>query len=490
MKTQLAIWAGKTAGTLSRIIGYGGNTIPGVVARKFDSRFLRHLRRTAKSIIYITGTNGKTTTSNLVACILESAGRKVIANREGSNMVTGISACLVRNAPFIGWQENDVAVIEVDEASLPKAILECPPDYLIVTNFFRDQLDRYGELDLLIEKMKDSVKSIDVKLILNTDDPSVNRFSDLQTDNSYVGLDADAGRFQSYTMGESKYCPICQKELTYTVVHYGQLGHYHCTCGFKRPQPTLSAEKVFQGEKGIRLTVDGENYPTTLKGMYNAYNVLLAICMCKVMGLNSKEIRSGLISYQKTVGRMQEFTISGATWRLNLVKNPAGGNVTLSEYFQTDEKKQLIFCLNDSPADGNDISWIWDIDMEIANREEVETYIASGKRAYDAALRMKYAGIPEERIIILPEMKSAVGYAKKKGYTAYTMATYTCLSSMVKILTMEADENKGDGYIGTFNIPFLSGYPKPVWGQGKYHMPKKALRMERNLASNRRNQKP
>jgi lipid II isoglutaminyl synthase (glutamine-hydrolysing) len=490
MKTQLAIWAGKTAGTLSRIIGYGGSTIPGVVARKLDTNFLRHLRRNAKSIIYITGTNGKTTTANLIACLLESTGRKVIANREGANLITGISAALVREAPLVGWKENDVAVIEVDEASLPKAVLECPPDYLIVTNFFRDQLDRYGELDLLIEKMKDCLKSVDVKLILNADDPLVNRFSYLQRENICVGLEADAGRFQSYTMGESKYCPVCQKELTYSVIHFGQLGHYQCTCGFTRPQPSISAEKVYQGEKGIRLTVDGEHYPTTLKGMYNAYNVLLAICICKVLGLNSKEIRAGLILYQKTEGRMQEFSIGKETWVLNLVKNPAGGNVTLTEYFQTKEKKQLIFCLNDNLADGEDTSWIWDIDMEIANREEVETFIASGKRAHDAALRMKYAGIPEDKIITLPEMKEAVLYAKGKGYPSYIMATYTCLSPMVTILSKEeAERHKGDGYNGTFPISFLSEHPKPVWGQGKYHMSKKEVRMEGNLPSNQRNRK-
>ncbi|MCM2533268.1 MurT ligase domain-containing protein [Neobacillus pocheonensis] len=491
MNTQLAIWAGKTAGTVSRMIGNGGSTISGVVARKLDGKFLRHLRSNAKEIIYITGTNGKTTTVNLLAHLLETSGKTVLTNREGSNMVTGISATIVRNAPFIGFMMNDVAVIEVDEASLPKAILECQPDYLIVTNFFRDQLDRYGELDLLIEKMKDSLKSVDVKLILNADDPFVNRFSDLQTKNIYVGLDENAGRFQSYTMGESKYCPICQKEFTYTTVHFGHLGHYQCTCGFTRPQTTLSAEKIYQGEKGIRLTMDGKDYPTTLKGMYNAYNALLAICACQEMGMNTKEIREGLMSYHKTDGRMQEFFIGEDTWKLNLVKNPAGGNVTLSEYLQTDENKQLIFCLNDNLADGEDISWIWDIDMELANREEVETFIASGKRAHDAALRMKYAGFPEEKIIILPDMKEAVLYAKRKGYPTYIMATYTCLTSMVTILSQEAGKrNKRDGFIGTFTIPFLSGHPKSLWRQGKYHMPKKTIRMEGNLPSNRRNQKP
>ena len=275
--------------------------------------------------------------------------------------------------------------MEVDEASLPKAISECPPDYLIVTNFFRDQLDRYGEVDLLIKKMKDSLQPIDVKLILNADDPFVHRFSELQKENIYIGLDADACRFQSYSMSESKYCPKCQKELSYSVIHYGQLGHYHCTCGFSRPQPTISAEKVDQGEKGIRLTVEGKPYPTTLKGMYNAYNALLAICACQALGISTKDIKEGLISYYDASGRMQEFSIGDATWKLNLVKNPAGGNVTLSEYFQSKERKQLIFCLNDQLADGEDISWIWDIDMEIANQKEVEWYIASGKRANDSS---------------------------------------------------------------------------------------------------------
>ncbi|MCM2534586.1 MurT ligase domain-containing protein [Neobacillus pocheonensis] len=489
MKTQLAIWAGKTAGTVSQMIGNGGSTIPGVVARKLDSEFLRHLRKNSKSIIYITGTNGKTTTANLITHLLETSGKTVIANREGSNMVTGISATMVRNAPFMGWLMNDVAVMEVDEASLPKAVLECPPDYLIVTNFFRDQLDRYGEIDILIQKMKDCLKSIDVKLILNADDPFVHRFSDLQKEKIYIGLSANACRFQSYTMGESKYCPNCQKELSYSFLHFGQLGHYHCSCGFTRPEPNILAKRVYETKKGIRLIMDRDGYQTTLKGMYNAYNALFAISACKALGMESKAILNGLSSYQKSDGRMQEFFINKDTWRLNLVKNPAGGNLTLSEFVQTNEKKQLIFCLNDLLADGEDISWIWDIDMEMANRDEVEVFIASGKRAYDAALRMKYAGIPEEKILILPDMKKAVLEAKRNGLPANIMATYTCLSPMVSILSKEAEEQyKGDGYIGAVVIPFLSGYLKPVWGQGKYHLPKKEVRMEGNLPSNRGNQ--
>jgi UDP-N-acetylmuramyl tripeptide synthase len=455
MKTKLAIWSGKAAGTLSKVIGFKGSSIPGVVARKVDHSFLRHLRKTAKTIIYITGTNGKTTTANLIAHLLKHSGKSVLANLEGSNMITGLSATIVRNAPVFGWIENDVAVMEVDEASLPKAIAECPPDYLIITNFFRDQLDRYGEVDLLIEKMKDSLRSVDVTLILNADDPFVHRFSDLNKKNLYIGLDADAFRSQAYTMSESKYCPVCQKELSYTTIHYGQLGHYHCSCGFSRPQPTISAQRVDQGENGIRLTVDGKNFPTTLKGMYNAYNAMLALCVCRELGISAKDVNEGLVSYHKADGRMQEFSIRNKTWRLNLVKNPVGGNVTLSEYMQSEERKQLIFCLNDELADGEDISWIWDIDMEIANQKEVELFIASGKRAHDAALRMKYAGFPEENILILPDMKEAVLYAKSKGLPAYIMATYTCLTPMVALLSKEASRHKkGDVPHGTITIPF------------------------------------
>ncbi|MDQ0201605.1 MurT ligase domain-containing protein [Neobacillus ginsengisoli] len=489
MKTQVAIWAGKTAGSLSRVIGYGGSTIPGVVARKLDHGFLRHLRKNANTILFITGTNGKTTTANLISHLLESSGKTVIANREGSNMVTGISAAMVRNAPLIGWLKNDAAVLEVDEASLPKAVSECPPDYLIVTNFFRDQLDRYGEVDLLIKKMKDCLKEIDVKLILNADDPFTHRFSDLQKENVYIGLDANSCRFQSYAMAESKYCPNCQDELVYSVLHFGQLGHYHCPCGFERPKVTVNAEKIFQDEKGIRLIVNGEEYPTTLKGTYNAYNALFAISACQALGMPLKEIKKGMTTYQKTDGRMQEFVIGKERWKLNLVKNPTGGNVTLSEFLQSNEKKQLMFCLNDHLADGEDISWIWDIDMELANREEVETFIASGKRAYDAALRMKYAGIPEEKIRILPSLKHAVFFAKEMVVPAYIMATYTCLSPMVSILSQEARViRKEEPNNGVTTIPFLPRHSKPVWGQRKYHMFKKALRMERNHRSGRGNQ--
>lgn len=488
MKTQLAIWVGKIAGVLSRMMGNDGSSIPGVVARKLDHGFLRHLRRISKTIIYVTGTNGKTTTANLIAHLMKSAGKRVIANLEGSNMITGLSAAVVRNVPLFKLAEFDLAVMEVDEASLPKVVSECPPDYLIVTNFFRDQLDRYGEVDLLIEKMKDSLRNVDVKLILNADDPFVHRFSNLQKENIYIGLDADACRFPSYTMSESKYCPVCQKELSYDVVHYGQLGHYHCTCGFSRPQPTISAQTVDQGVNGIRLTVDGETYPTRLKGMYNAYNALLAICACQVQKIDSQTIKEGFMSFDKVGGRMQEFTIDDALWKLNLVKNPIGGNVTLSEYVQSKERKQLIFCLNDHLADGEDISWIWDIDMEIANKTEVAWYIASGTRAFDAALRMKYAGFPEEKVIILPDLKEAVVCAKMNGLPVDIMATYTCLSPMVTLLSKEAGRHKkGDGPFETFTLSLLSRHIKSLWGQRKHHLFAKKMRMEGYHPSNRKN---
>ncbi|WML53650.1 MurT ligase domain-containing protein [Neobacillus sp. PS3-12] len=488
MRTRMAIWSGKMAGILSKSMGNDGTTIPGVVARKVDPLFLRHLRKTAKTIIYITGTNGKTTTANLAAHLLRFAGKKVIANLEGSNMVTGLSAALVRQTPLVGWRVNEIAVMEVDEASLPKVVSECAPDYLIVTNFFRDQLDRYGEVDLLIKKMKESLRTFDIKLILNGDDPFVHRFSSLQKENIYVGLDANACPFQSYSMAESKYCPECQNELTYTTIHYGQLGHYKCSCGFSRPEPNFSVEKVENGIQGVRLSVDGVSYPTTLKGMYNAYNALLAITMCRTLGIDSKYIQDGLVSYHKGNGRMQEFSINGVKWKLNLVKNPAGANVTLSEYMLTKEKKQFIFCLNDELADGEDISWIWDIDLEMANRSEVDIYIASGKRAYDVALRMKYAGIPSEKIMILPNLKEAVFYTKSKALPTYVMATYTCLSPLISILSRETDKlEKGDENIGTATIPLLPRYLKPVWGQRKYHMFKKTMRMAGNYASSRRN---
>lgn len=487
MRTRMAIWSGKLAGTFSKVMGYDGTTIPGVVARKIDPAILRHLRRTAKTIIYITGTNGKTTTANLTAHLFAHAGKKVIANLEGSNMVTGLSAALVRHTPIFGWRFSDIAVMEVDEASLPKAVAECAPDYLIVTNFFRDQLDRYGEVDLLIEKMKASISTLDTKLILNGDDPFVHRFSSLQKENIYAGLDANACSFQSYSMGESKYCPECQNELTYSTIHYGQLGHYECSCGFSRPEPAFSVKKVDTVSQGIRLFLNGVSYPTTLKGMYNAYNILLAITVCRVTGIDIKSIQKGLLSYQKGNGRMQEFWVNSTRWKLNLVKNPAGANVTLSEYLQSTERKQLIFCLNDELADGEDISWIWDIDWEKTNREDIAVFIASGKRAYDAALRMKYAGIPDEKILILPDLKEAVFYAKSNGNPTYCLATYTCLNPLINILSWESDKlHEGEEKIGTVTLSLLPRYIKSIWGSRKYHLSKKAMRMAGHYASSRR----
>jgi UDP-N-acetylmuramyl tripeptide synthase len=335
--------------------------------------------------------------------------------------------------------------------------------------------------------MKDSLRTFDIKLILNSDDPFVHRFSSLEKENIYVGLEASACTFEAYSMSESKYCPECQKELCYKAIHYGQLGHYQCDCGFSRPEPTYSVEKVDNGRQGVRINLDGVLYPTTLKGMYNAYNALFAITICRTLGIDSKDIQDGLISYHRGNGRMQEFTVNDVQWKLNLVKNPAGANVTLSEFLHTPEKKQLVFCLNDELADGEDISWIWDIDLEMANREEIDLFIASGKRAHDAALRMKYAGVPTKKIRILSNLKEAVLNAKVNGIPTYVMATYTCLSPMIEILSRESDKQpEGDANIEPVTVPFLPRYLKPVWGQRKYHMFKKTMRMAGNYPSGRR----
>lgn len=490
MKTQLAIWAGKLTRVISRFAGHGGSTIPGVVARKLDAKILRHLRSMAEVILYITGTNGKTTTSNLISHLLETNGKKVISNREGANMVTGISTCIIQNAPLFGLKKFDVAVIEVDEASLPKVISECPSDYLLITNFFRDQLDRYGEIDLLIKKMKNSLLPFSGKLIINADDPFSYRFSDLQKENLFVGFERGAFQLDSYSLTESKYCPNCQNELQYKNVHFGHLGYYECDCGFKRPDTNTSVEKVHQDTQGMNLVINGEQYQTFFRGMYNAYNALFAVQSCFLLGLKSLDLKKGLLTYHNPKGRMQEFLLNGKPWLVNLVKNPAGGNVTLSDFFHDNEKKQLIFCLNDYPADGEDISWIWDMDMEIANRNQLQLFIASGKRAHDAALRMKYTGYPQEKIKILPEMEKAVQYAKQKGYSTYIMATYTCISKMVSILENEEKKQKeGVKNFGTLVVSLFPRHIKSIWRRGKYNLFKKTLQMEGHFAQSRRNQK-
>ncbi|SDO12204.1 UDP-N-acetylmuramyl tripeptide synthase [Paenibacillus sp. yr247] len=428
IKKNVAIFSGKTAGKLSRLLGNNGSTLPGVVALKIDPNIIRKLSRHIKHFIFITGTNGKTTTSNLLAHLLRSTGMKILNNSEGANMISGVAACLINNTSILGHIDYDYAVLEIDEASLPVILKQITPQMLIITNFFRDQLDRYGEIDMLIKDIEKAIHPIETKMILNADDPNVFRLSSHNKDNIYYGLGKKAYMFGDYGMSESKYCPMCGEEMLYDHIHFNQLGFFSCSCGFERPIPNYEIDNIQSNP--LTFSLKNETYQMNMTGTYNVYNALAAITCAAELGIQDRNIKKSLHNFHLTNGRMQLFFYKGFPYIVNLNKNPSGMNVSLSEILSTHYEKQIVFFINDFIADGRDVSWIWDIDFECLQREDIKRIICSGSRTSDIMLRLKYAGIDPNKVIKIPSIEKAIQDAFSHPMPTYFLPTYTALQEV------------------------------------------------------------
>lgn len=426
MPVKISVLAAKMAQKASRMLNKNGSNIPGVIARKIDKNVLKKLSEKTEKIIFITGTNGKTTTSQFVGHILKEAGYRIVHNSEGSNMITGITTAFIDNENFISGNKADFAVIEIDEGSIERVTKEIKPDLMVITNFFRDQLDRFGEIDTLVNKIGESLKTTKAKLILNADDPFVSRLGRIGMKADYFGLGKNSFAFDQHNMIESTFCPECGKKLQYSYTHYGQLGHYHCECSFGRQTPKYEITELKVG-KGLKFDTNVGNFNIPVMGSYNAINALAAISVCLEVGLSTEQIQMALNTFSVGNGRMERFEDKDKQIVLNLAKNPAGVNVSLSESQYTDRQKQYLLILNDLAYDGRDISWIWDADYEKINNPKTERVICSGLRAEDLALRMKYAGVPQEKILVLNDIDEAVGEMLRGTEDAFVVPNYTAL---------------------------------------------------------------
>lgn len=436
LKLWFAIIVSKCTAILSRLAGYKGTTISGTVALRIYPRILEHLGK-FNSVIFVTGTNGKTTTANLIADMMRKSGRIVVHNREGANMLTGITACLLKSADWRGRFSADCAILEVDEGSLPAVTEQLVPTKIIILNFFRDQLDRYGEIDVLMKRMKEAIQPLDTQLILNTDDPLVMQFDRLNKSSIYFGLDHQAVSFGQYAASESVFCPVCSREMGYSTRHFGQLGDYACSCGFKRKPPTYNVEHALS-EPALTFQMNGTKYYTELKGNFNIYNAAAAVASAIDAGVSHKQIQEVFSAYNPRNGRMETFYHRGLPYILNLNKNPSGTNVMIHELLSNPNKKQLLLILNDFVADGEDISWIWDVDFEVLNHSEIEKFICSGSRSSELALRLKYASIAENKIKDISNIQQAVDYALDHPMQTYILPTYTGLEKVKHVLKRSA----------------------------------------------------
>lgn len=417
-----------------------GTSFVGMMTLKVCPDFLAHCRKYIKNnAITISGTNGKTTTSGLVAHIFEENQNSIIHNVKGANMLTGIANVFALNIkPF---KRFDYAVIESDEAYLTKLYDYFKADYLLVTNLFRDQLDRYGELSTTASFIQNAIdKNKELKLILNADDPLVTNFGKGKNAIYYgfeeVEFCSEIHNATSNAPTEVFNC-ICGKPLQYNKQFFAQEGHYYCAkCGFKRPEPNYKGYiKIYSDYSELKIRHNDKDFEfkINLVGLYNAYNVLGAIACAMENGIDYQTIKKAVSTYKSIFGRAERRIINGHKTLIQLIKNPTGASEVLKT---VDLSSNIVIAINDNYADGRDISWLWDSDFEqLKNAQKL--VITSGIRAKDMATRLKYAGIPQEKIIVEEDIKSAIALAAKSDNIEERITILPSYTALLKISKMK-----------------------------------------------------
>ncbi len=418
----LLILIGKFLSFLSGALNLGnGSTWPGHIALSINPDFVSDILEYSKTtVIFVTGTNGKTTTAKLIETILEKNGKTVFVNQSGANLLNGVASSLVIEADIFGKIRKDFAVFEIDENALTKISQKIKPDYLIALNLFRDQLDRYGEVNTIsknwaqiYEKLKDKTK-----FILNADDPRIAYLGMKPGMNvQYFGLNELSLKNEiPQNAADSTLCPKCSSKLELNPVYYSHLGNWSCpNCNLKRP--LLDIEKT-------------NNHP--LEGVYNMYNVLAAILFAKDTGISEDNINKSLINFKPAFGRQEEIIAKDKKIKFFLAKNPTSFNESLRTINDA-KAKYLLIILNDRIPDGRDVSWIWDIDFEILIDSKIKIF-TSGDRAYDMALRLKYSELKSETFEDLDQAVKVSLNNVPEGETLFILPTYSAMLETRKIL--------------------------------------------------------
>jgi len=428
---------------LSKALFKGGSNFPGRVALRIDPNVLKTAANDYK-IIVITGTNGKTTTTSMVYNMIKDSGKKVISNNTGANMLPGITACFIEHFSFSKNSQEKYAVIEADEANLKLITQYITPEIITVTNLFRDQLDRYGEVYTTLRKILEGIEKVpSSKLVLNGDESLL---GDLGLANKcvYYGFEASLDNNVKIDVNaDAKFCKKCQSPYKYHYLTYNHLGNFYCeNCGYKRPELTYSVNEIIElTPEGSLVEINNNQYYINVPGTYNIYNALCAFAIGKEIGIDKSVIFSSLKSQKSSFGRQEIIDIEGKQVKIILVKNPAGYDEAINTVSLDTGKINLAVLLNDHYADGRDVSWIWDVKFEKLSQLDIEKILISGMRLYDMAIRLKVAGLPQEKFIVTESYEELLkGLKETKSNTVYILATYTAMISFRKFL-------KTKGYI-------------------------------------------
>lgn len=442
MRKLLAVWAAKFASVAGRLAGKKSSSTPGSIALKICPNLIELLSANIERGIIVTcGTNGKTTTNNLVNSALIKCGYTTVCNNLGANMIGGVATAFAQACNLRGGFKADYACLEIDEASARKVFAHLTPSHMIITNLFRDQMDRYGQIDITMELLNDAIKMApDAKLILNGDDPLTASLGKGR-DAVYFGVDEQVLTKTGET-NDGRFCTVCGKEQKYHYHHYSQLGSYYCPhCGNKRPELDFAARNV-NLKDGMKFTVNETDIDLNYRGFYNIYNILAVYAALSSAGIKTDNFNGLLEDYKPQIGRMEEIDL-GKPFILNLAKNPAGFNQAIETVLQDPRKKDVIIAVNDKVNDGLDISWLWDVDFDKLSLANMNTLTVSGLRLYDLALRFKYADIKTTKIT--RDMRSAITDSlATDSEVCYVLVNYTALfSTQSTMLELKKESDAG-----------------------------------------------
>lgn len=438
IKSYISIISSKLVLKLSKFLFKGGTNFPGKVALKLDNAILKIIAKDYK-IILVTGTNGKTTTTSMIYNMLRDNGKKVITNNTGANMLPGIVSCFVDHYKFNEVSKGEkYAVIETDEANVKLVTEYICPEIITVTNLFRDQLDRYGEVYTTLKKILEGIeKAPFANLVLNGDEsllgdlPLPNRvvyygFNHPVVEDGKIDVNADA-----------KFCKKCKSPYKYNFLTYNHLGDFYCeNCGYKRPTLNYSLDEVTElTPEGSHVIIDSQECYINQPGLYNIYNALCAYSIGRELKLDKSIIFDSLKRQKSSFGRQEELKIDGKQIKIILVKNPAGYDQAINTITLDNRNINIAALLNDNYADGRDVSWIWDVKFEKLSSLHIDKIMIAGIRLYDMAVRLKIAGLPYEKFslcgnydLLLEEIKNC------ESDTVYILATYTAMIDFRKYL--------------------------------------------------------
>jgi len=436
IKLTLALFVAKLTSYAIKFFKFSGTILTGHIMLKFFPDFLNliNTKMDGKKIT-ISGTNGKTTTSGLISHILENENKIVVNNLKGANLLVGITNSIAQaysQNPIFLDKSPDYFVFETDEGHLQKLYNFIDCDYLVLTNLFNDQSDRFGNVENVANMIRNAIsKNKSLKLVINADDPIT---SNLPTENPSIYYGIEEIEFHKQTTQNRNtsdfICPICGEKLTYTKIHYAQQGHFSCQCGYKRKNPDYSAKvKIYDNYTELYITHNNETKIFTIKSteLYNVYNNLSAITLALELGCQN--IQNSLNNFKSIFGRSETKLIDNHKTTITLIKNPAGANAVVSSL---DINSDILLAINDNTGDGHDISWLWDVNFESFKTIEGKLII-TGSRAKDVLLRLKYAEIPLSKMELIENTQDAIDYIyqNSKGYIII-LSNYTALYEIKK----------------------------------------------------------